>query len=361
MADNVAITPGSGATIAADEIGGVKYQRVKLVHGADGANAGDVSSDNPFPVSTITGFATSAKQDDLKIVAEATRDRIGATDEAAAGTDSATSGLNGLFKRFLGRFTTLLDRLPSALVGGRLDVNVGNTITETNSASINGKLPALAGGKLDIRPLAGNTDTVAVSGTIPVSGTFWQGTQPVSLTSLPTLAAGTNNIGDVDIVGGTIADDAVSSANPLLLGAVAVETDGTDPTSVSAEGDLAYLRTTRDRRLLVRKSSARGWKGNENHASAQTNNQLVAAPGAGLSLYVTDIIISVGSTAGSVKLVEDTAGTPADVAGPYYFAANGGCHLALEQEIKLTANKDLGFTSATVGNHTVTVLGYTAP
>lgn len=36
--------------------------------------------------------------------------------------------------------------------------------------------------------------------TVPVTGTFWQATQPVSLASLPTLAAGTNNIGDVDVL-----------------------------------------------------------------------------------------------------------------------------------------------------------------
>lgn len=50
MADNVAITPGSGATAAADDIGGVLFQRVKVVHGADGVNDGDVAASNPLPV-----------------------------------------------------------------------------------------------------------------------------------------------------------------------------------------------------------------------------------------------------------------------------------------------------------------------
>src|SRR6185503_16381569 len=48
MADNVGYTPGVGASVAADEIGGVLYQRVKPVHGADGS-ATDTSSANPFP------------------------------------------------------------------------------------------------------------------------------------------------------------------------------------------------------------------------------------------------------------------------------------------------------------------------
>lgn len=49
MADNVGYTPGTGATVAADDIGGVLYQRVKIGVGADGS-ATDVSTANPMPV-----------------------------------------------------------------------------------------------------------------------------------------------------------------------------------------------------------------------------------------------------------------------------------------------------------------------
>lgn len=49
MADNVGYTPGSGATVAADEIGGVLHQRVKISVGADGS-AVDASASNPLPV-----------------------------------------------------------------------------------------------------------------------------------------------------------------------------------------------------------------------------------------------------------------------------------------------------------------------
>lgn len=49
MADNVGYTPGSGATVAADEIGGVLFQRVKPVTGVDGT-AVDVSATNPMPM-----------------------------------------------------------------------------------------------------------------------------------------------------------------------------------------------------------------------------------------------------------------------------------------------------------------------
>ena len=50
MADNVVITPGVGATIAADDIGGVQHQRMKIVLGADGVSEGDLSGGNPMPV-----------------------------------------------------------------------------------------------------------------------------------------------------------------------------------------------------------------------------------------------------------------------------------------------------------------------
>jgi len=50
MADNIAVTPGTGATVAADDIGGgVLVQRIKPTFGADGT-ATDVSGSNPLPI-----------------------------------------------------------------------------------------------------------------------------------------------------------------------------------------------------------------------------------------------------------------------------------------------------------------------
>lgn len=50
MTDNTTLNSGSGGdTIASDDIGGVKHQRVKVQHGADGA-ATDVSAASPLPI-----------------------------------------------------------------------------------------------------------------------------------------------------------------------------------------------------------------------------------------------------------------------------------------------------------------------
>ncbi len=65
MSDNVAITQGSGTTIAADNISSVLYQRTKMVWGADGT-ATDVSAANPLPTTRtpatlhVTATAASA-------------------------------------------------------------------------------------------------------------------------------------------------------------------------------------------------------------------------------------------------------------------------------------------------------------
>lgn len=53
MPDNVAITAGAGTSIATDDIGGVNFQRMKLIHGADGVNDGDVSIVNGLPVQGV--------------------------------------------------------------------------------------------------------------------------------------------------------------------------------------------------------------------------------------------------------------------------------------------------------------------
>lgn len=53
MTDNVGYSPGSGETIATDDVGGVQFQRIKLALGADSVHDGDVSSSNPMPVQVL--------------------------------------------------------------------------------------------------------------------------------------------------------------------------------------------------------------------------------------------------------------------------------------------------------------------
>lgn len=68
MADGVAITPGSGATIATDDIAGQQHQRIKLVLGDDGVSDGDVSAANPLPVTGSVSVAGVATQTTLAAI-----------------------------------------------------------------------------------------------------------------------------------------------------------------------------------------------------------------------------------------------------------------------------------------------------
>jgi len=103
-----------------------------------------------------------------------------------------------------------------------------------------------------------------------------------------------------------------------------------------------------------------GWSALDAQAAAQSNKVLKAAPAnAGESLYVSSITFSNGATAGTVKLVEDPAGTPVDKFGPIYLAINSTTAIVFEIPIKLTALKALGYTSVTVTTHSVSVQGFT--
>lgn len=70
MADNVGYTPGVGATVAADEIGGVLHQRVKIGIGADGS-ATDVSAANPLPITAPSALSVTGPLTDAELRASA--------------------------------------------------------------------------------------------------------------------------------------------------------------------------------------------------------------------------------------------------------------------------------------------------
>lgn len=107
MADNTvvinpsAISGGPGDTIATDDIGGVKFQRIKLVHGDDGVNDGDVSSTNPLPTSQGNRISTTSfnSRDAATLLASATFQGVG-EDVSSYGrvgvsisSDNATDGV----------------------------------------------------------------------------------------------------------------------------------------------------------------------------------------------------------------------------------------------------------------------------
>lgn len=109
MADNTrvlnpsAIPGGSGDTIATDDIGDVKYQRVKLIHGADGVNDGDVSTANPFPVAVMGKtdggafyFAPVTQEGHLEVAVHGPRLPFGSLDVAELNPQFQTDAVYGI-------------------------------------------------------------------------------------------------------------------------------------------------------------------------------------------------------------------------------------------------------------------------
>ncbi len=122
MPDNVpvedaAFNDGVAFPVAADEIGGVKHQRVKVQHGADGS-ATDVSSASPMPVGDAGGSLTV---DGTVSVARGT---LGYDAGTATGTVDVPAGARA-------RFVSLIAGASAAT----LTVNGGDTITVPALAS----------------------------------------------------------------------------------------------------------------------------------------------------------------------------------------------------------------------------------
>lgn len=118
MADNVAITAGSGTTIAADDIGGgVLVQRTKTTWGPDGtANDADVASGKPLPVqlraatgqvlSDTTGLLISTSQlSSLGSAASSASAPVVIASDQAAVAIKAAGGLSN--RVFVAPFSTL--------------------------------------------------------------------------------------------------------------------------------------------------------------------------------------------------------------------------------------------------------------
>jgi len=96
MADNVAITAGSGTTIATDDVSSVHYQKVKLVDGADGSAAligGDATNGLDVDVTRLPALvAGSANIGDVDVLT-VPADPFGANADAASASGSISAKL----------------------------------------------------------------------------------------------------------------------------------------------------------------------------------------------------------------------------------------------------------------------------
>lgn len=192
-----------------------------------------------------------------------------------------------------------------------------------------------------------NGGSLTVDGTVAISGSVAVTDNAGSLTVDGTITA-SNTSGDV-------AHDGVDSGNPVKVGHKAYELDGTEPGTAVAEGDRTNSISDKYGRVYVETAHPRFWHVSADYASAQTNTSIKAAPGAGVALYITDILISNGATAGNITLLDGSGGT---VVFEVYPAVNGGASYVPRNPIKLTDNTALVITSTTVTTHSVNISGF---
>ncbi|MEK9207051.1 MAG: hypothetical protein AAB922_01115 [Patescibacteria group bacterium] len=186
---------------------------------------------------------------------------------------------------------------------------------------------------------------------------------PVVLDAETTKVIGTVNLApgtNTNEVVGDVTHDAPAAGNPLLVCGIAQDIDDTaPPNQVSAEADATRIATDRDGAVFVRPFGPRIWSYHEDSSSALTDASVHAAPAAGLSLYVTDIIVSTGAATAMNVFLEEGGTT---VLGPWYLEAIAGRGLALHflTPKKITAATALTITTSAAIAHSIDIMGHIA-
>jgi hypothetical protein len=216
-----------------------------------------------------------------------------------------------------------------------------------------------AGGHVQVMKLAISTDGSATY--IPADATDGLlvnlgANNDITGTVTANLAAGTNT----NEIVGDVAHSAGIAGNPVTLGGVSIDTDDTAPPNrVDAEADATRIGVDRDGTVFVRTHGPQMWSYHYDGSTAQTDTSVKAAPGAGLSHYITSITFASGAATAINAFFEEGATI---VLGPYYLeaVAGRGVHLVFPTPKKITANTALTWTSSASIAQSLDVMGFTA-
>jgi hypothetical protein len=413
MADKITIpAQGTGdATpdVATESIGAKHYQLMKLVSGVAGSavtvEAGSGTSaaalrvvhasDSPLPagsnsIGTVSAglLAGSASIGSVNVLAlpvlPAGSNSIGTVSASLLGGTASIGSVNVLAlpalpagANSIGSVNVLA--LP-ALPAGSNSIGTVSATLLAGTASIGSvnvlSLPSLPAGASSIGSVnvlvlpalvAGSASIGTVSAGL-LAGSASIGS--VNVLVLPALPAGSNSIGTVSVtllagtntneVVGDVAADAAIAGNPIVTGAVTIDTDDTAPPNrATAEARAVRAGADRDGSVYVRPHGPQVWSFHTHLSTALTDATVHASPGAGLSLYVTDIVVSSGAATAMNVFFEEGSTT---VLGPYYLEAISGRGMAIRFATpkKVTAATALTVTTSAAIAHAVDVMGYTA-
>lgn len=187
MADNVVANAGSGGdTFAADDIGGVKFPRTKLIHGADGVNAGDVATGNPLPIQLRNSAGTEIGTNANPVQVGDGGSTISVDDGAGSLTVDGTVAISGT--------VPVTDNGGSLTVDGSVTVvDGGGSITVDGTVAISGTVP--------VTDNSGSLTVDAPTGT-PVNVQIGDGTRQATVRD--TGASDSLNVAIVDASGNQI-------------------------------------------------------------------------------------------------------------------------------------------------------------
>jgi hypothetical protein len=303
LADNIAVTPGTGATVATDDVGGIQYQRIKVAYGADGS-ATDVNTGSGFPVSVqnaslaVTGTFWQATQPVSLASAVAVTDNSGSlTVDAPAATPVAVRFSDG---------ASFIGNLPvNNTQWGGVNVTLGNGVSGTGvlrvtvASDSTGVLGATQSGTWTVQP--GNT-----ANTTPWLQKISDGTNAAAIKAASTAPVATDPALVVSISPNSV--NANGQATMANSAPVAIASNQSQ-LPVGLGTDTIYSGAT----ALTPKFATIA-------ASSSGNNTLIAAV---VSKKIRVLSLSLMSN-GTVNAKFQSGAGGTDLTGLYYTAANTG-------------------------------------
>lgn len=126
MADGVSITESGTTVVSADEIGGEKFQRVKVTLGNNNQDDGTISSSNPMPVVQTGSFAlpTGAATSALQTSSEAILTTIDADTGSMAASLTSIAAEDFATETTLAAVKTAVELIDNAISGSEMQVDI---------------------------------------------------------------------------------------------------------------------------------------------------------------------------------------------------------------------------------------------
>lgn len=258
MADHISITPGTGTTIATDDIAGTHYQRIKLTHGVDGV-AVDCSGSNPLPTVLTAGSAAVGKltaNDGVDIGDVTINNTAGAgvyvrpgtgvnlDTSAVAVTSALPAGTNAIGKLAANDGVDVGDVTINNAASSPVYIAPGTGVNLNTSAVIVSTLPSIPAGTNAIGKLAANdgvdigdvtVNNVAGSPVYIAPGTGVN-LNTSNVTVGAAIPAGTNYIGKTRLTDGTLDASLVTVGSRNILPVGIYDGSGNQITSFGGGG-----------------------------------------------------------------------------------------------------------------------------